>query len=55
MAIMGAFIAATGIVSMESLKKSLPEVISKRNIKFNEMNIRAIDMGYEFIQNGSAA
>jgi 2-oxoglutarate ferredoxin oxidoreductase subunit gamma len=55
MAIMGAFIAATGIVSMESLKKSLPEVVSKRNLRFNEINIRAIDMGYEFIQNGSAA
>jgi 2-oxoglutarate ferredoxin oxidoreductase subunit gamma len=52
MAIMGALIGATGIVSMESLKRSLPEVISKRNIKYNEINERAMHQGYEFVQNG---
>lgn len=52
MAIVGAMIAVTGIVSLDSIKRSLPEVVSKRNIKYNEINIKAIDMGYEFIQNG---
>jgi len=54
MAMLGALIAVTGIVSMESLERSLPEVVSKRNIKYNEINIRAMNMGYEYIRNGDS-
>ena len=54
MAIVGAVIAVTEIVTLTSIKRSLPEVVSKRNIKYNEINIRAIDMGYEFIKNGES-
>jgi 2-oxoglutarate ferredoxin oxidoreductase subunit gamma len=50
MAMLGALIAATGIVTMESLKKSLPEMVSKRNLKFNEINVRALDMGHEYME-----
>ena len=50
MAMLGALIAATGIVTLESLKKSLPEMVSKRNLKFNEINVRALDMGYEYME-----
>jgi 2-oxoglutarate ferredoxin oxidoreductase subunit gamma len=52
MAIVGAVVAVTEVVSLESIKRSLPEVVSKRNIKFNDINLKAIDMGYEFIKNG---
>ncbi len=54
MAIVGAVIAVTEIVTLDSIKRSLPEVVSKRNIKYNEINIKAIDMGYEFIKNGES-
>ena len=54
MAIVGAVIAVTEIVTLTSIKRSLPEVVSKRNIKYNEINIKAIDMGYEFIKNGES-
>jgi 2-oxoglutarate ferredoxin oxidoreductase subunit gamma len=50
MAMLGALIAVTGIVTMESLKKSLPEMVSKRNLKFNEINVRALDMGREYME-----
>ena len=50
MAMLGALIAVTGIVTMESLKKSLPEMVSKRNLKFNEINVRALDMGHEYME-----
>jgi 2-oxoglutarate ferredoxin oxidoreductase subunit gamma len=52
MAIVGAVIAVTEIVSLDSVKRSLPEVVSKRNIKFNDINIKAIDLGFEYIKNG---
>ena len=55
MAIIGAVVAVTEIVSLDTVKRSLPEVVSKRNIKFNDINIKAIDMGYEFIKNGRTA
>jgi len=55
MAIVGAVIAVTEVVTLASIKRSLPEVISKRNIKFNDINIKAIDMGYEFIKNGGSS
>jgi 2-oxoglutarate ferredoxin oxidoreductase subunit gamma len=50
MVMMGALIAATGLVSRENLKNSIPEVVSARNIRYNEINLRAIDMGYEYIK-----
>lgn len=50
MAMMGAYIAVTELLSIKSIKSSLPEVVSKRNIKLNEINLRAIDMGYNFIK-----
>jgi 2-oxoglutarate ferredoxin oxidoreductase subunit gamma len=49
MAMLGALVAVTGIVSMESLKRSLPEMVSKRNIKFNEINVQAMDMGHDYM------
>jgi 2-oxoglutarate ferredoxin oxidoreductase subunit gamma len=52
MAIVGAVVAVTEVVSLDTVKRSIPEVVSKRNIKFNDINIKAIDMGYEFIRNG---
>lgn len=50
MVMLGAFIAATGAVSKEDVKESLPKLISRRNIQLNEVNIRAIDMGYDFVK-----
>jgi 2-oxoglutarate ferredoxin oxidoreductase subunit gamma len=52
MAVMGALVAVTEIVTIESLERSLPEVISKRNIKYNKINEVAMHMGYELVQNG---
>jgi 2-oxoglutarate ferredoxin oxidoreductase subunit gamma len=46
MAMVGAFIAATGIVSLDSIKRSLPEVVSKRNLRFNDINLKALDIGF---------
>ena len=49
MAMIGAFIAVTGVAAKENIKKSLPEVISKRNIKYLEINYKAIDKGFDYI------
>ncbi len=49
MAMIGAFIAVTGGAAKENVKKSLPEVISKRNIKYLEINYKAIDKGFDYI------
>ncbi|MCK4805157.1 MAG: 2-oxoacid:acceptor oxidoreductase family protein, partial [Spirochaetes bacterium] len=51
MIMIGAFISGMDIVSKESIKNSLSEVISKRNIKYNEINLRALDMGFEYVKN----
>jgi len=48
MAMIGAMIAITKLVSVESIKSSLPEVVSQRNIKYNEINLKAFQMGYEY-------
>jgi len=48
MVMVGAYIAVTEILDKENVKNSLPYVISKRNLKYNEINFRAIDMGYDF-------
>ncbi len=51
MVMIGAFIAGTGVVTKENVKSSLPEVISRRNIKYNEVNYRAFDMGFDYVKN----
>ena len=51
MVMIGAFIAGTGIVTKDNIKNSLPEVISQRNIKYNEINYRAFDMGFDYVNN----
>ena len=51
MVMIGAFIAGTGIVTKDNIKNSLPEVISQRNIKYNEINYRALDMGFDYVNN----
>ncbi len=50
MVMVGAFVATTGAVSLDDVKESLSEVVSKRNIKFNDINIKALDMGYEYVK-----
>jgi 2-oxoglutarate ferredoxin oxidoreductase subunit gamma len=46
----GAFIAVSGVASPQSVKDSLSEVISKRNLKYLDINYAAFDMGYEHVQ-----
>jgi 2-oxoglutarate ferredoxin oxidoreductase subunit gamma len=48
MVMMGAFIAATGTVDAGDFKKSVPAVVSARNLKLNEINQKAFDLGYSF-------
>ena len=48
MVMMGAFIAATGAVDAGDFKKSVPAVVSARNLKLNEINLKAFDLGYGF-------
>jgi 2-oxoglutarate ferredoxin oxidoreductase subunit gamma len=48
MAIMGAYIAATGVVQPDTFKKSIPEVVSARNVRLNEINLKAFDLGYGY-------
>ncbi len=46
----GAFIKLTDVVNIESLKDSLKNVISERNLKFIPDNIKAIEKGFEFVE-----
>ena len=50
MVMIGAWIAVTDMLDKERVKSSLGEVVSKRNIKYNEINYKAIDMGYDYIK-----
>ncbi|MFW6137780.1 MAG: 2-oxoacid:acceptor oxidoreductase family protein [Spirochaetota bacterium] len=50
MVMVGAFITVTGIVSAEVVKDSLDKVVSKRNIKYNDINREAIDRACEYIR-----
>jgi 2-oxoglutarate ferredoxin oxidoreductase subunit gamma len=50
MVMIGAWLAATGHLSRDTVKNSLKEVVSKRNIKYNDINVKALDMGYEYIK-----
>jgi 2-oxoglutarate ferredoxin oxidoreductase subunit gamma len=52
MAIMGAFIAATGVVKPDTFKKSIPQVVSARNVKLTEVNLKAFDLGYGYREKG---
>ncbi|MBN2322929.1 MAG: 2-oxoacid:acceptor oxidoreductase family protein [Spirochaetes bacterium] len=51
MVMIGAWLAVTGLFSQKTIKESLPRVVSKRNLRYNEINERAIDMGYEYAKN----
>ncbi len=51
MIMIGAYIEKTKIVDEETLKNSLENVISERNLKYIPDNIKAIDKGIEFIKN----
>ena len=48
MVMLGAWLAVIGLLSPEGIKSSLQKVVSKRNLRYNEINERAIDMGYEY-------
>lgn len=52
MVMLGAWIAVTEALNPGNVKASLDEVVSKRNIKYNDINRKAIDTGYEYIKNG---
>lgn len=49
MVMLGAFCKITKLISLDSLIESLPEVISKRNQKLIEINIKALKYGYELV------
>ncbi len=48
MVALGACVAATGIVRVESLAKALPKVVSKRHEKLVPLNVRALEEGATF-------
>jgi 2-oxoglutarate ferredoxin oxidoreductase subunit gamma len=48
MVMLGAFVEMSGIVSLESLKDALDEIIPERNRRFNPANIQALDCGAAF-------
>jgi 2-oxoglutarate ferredoxin oxidoreductase subunit gamma len=50
LAMIGAFIAVTEVASRETVKDSLSEVISKRNLKYLDINYKAFDRGFEYVQ-----
>lgn len=50
MVMIGAWLAVTGLLSQNGIKKSLPEVVSKRNLRYNDVNERALDMGCEYVK-----
>jgi 2-oxoglutarate ferredoxin oxidoreductase subunit gamma len=49
LAMIGAFIAVTGVASKDGVKNSLSEVISKRNLKYLDINYKAFDMGFDLV------
>ncbi|MHB0997738.1 MAG: 2-oxoacid:acceptor oxidoreductase family protein [Armatimonadota bacterium] len=51
MIVLGAYVEATGIVKMESLLKSLPQVLPAHRHKFIELNEKALRCGAELAQN----
>jgi len=51
MVLLGTFAAATGIVSKENLEKAVALVVSSKRSSLIEMNISAIERGFEFAAN----
>ncbi len=49
MIMIGGFIGVTGLLKMENIKESLSAVVSRRNLRFNPINMKALDMGFEYI------
>jgi 2-oxoglutarate ferredoxin oxidoreductase subunit gamma len=54
-AMVGAFIAVTRIITQDHVKESLSEVISKRNLKLLDTNYKAFDMGFDYINRVNVA
>jgi 2-oxoglutarate ferredoxin oxidoreductase subunit gamma len=52
MVMLGAFVQKTGLVSLETMKSSLEEVIAGKKKAMIEMNKRALDSGAEYILGG---
>jgi 2-oxoglutarate ferredoxin oxidoreductase subunit gamma len=50
-AMIGALLAVTELASKDVVRESLSEVISKRNIKYLDINYRALDIGFEHVKN----
>ncbi len=51
MVMLGAFVAATGILSPESLYRTLEETIPPSRIKMLELNRRLVEKGIKYIEN----
>lgn len=49
--LLGAYAAATGELGLEDLVKSISERFAEKGAKVVEMNVEAIEKGYEFIKN----
>jgi 2-oxoglutarate ferredoxin oxidoreductase subunit gamma len=49
-AMIGAFLAVTGVATRDVVKDSLKEVISKRNLKYLDINYKALDLGYDYVR-----
>jgi len=46
----GALLALMGVASRDIVKDSLKEVLSKRNLKYLDINYKALDLGYDYVQ-----
>jgi 2-oxoglutarate ferredoxin oxidoreductase subunit gamma len=49
MAMIGAYISVTKVIAKDVVKKSIPEVLSKRNLQLLDVNFRAFDTGHAYI------
>ncbi|KPJ88518.1 MAG: 2-oxoacid:ferredoxin oxidoreductase subunit gamma [Spirochaetes bacterium DG_61] len=49
-AMIGALLALMGVASRDIVKDSLKEVLSKRNLKYLDINYKALDLGYDYVQ-----
>lgn len=50
MILVGHMIKATGIVSMSDIRKGLEKVVSARHADLLELNLKAIEMGYNYAE-----
>ena len=48
MVALGAYVAATGVVSMATLKGCIPKVVSKKYERFIPLNVKALEEGESF-------